>query len=105
MSLGHHLASPDAAPPTSSSYWVVPGLLLCGAYPGDQDPDERRSKTQALVVAGVQTFVNLMEEDETNYAGEPFVRMTIWLASSAPMSIASVIPSRISPCRHWRRWR
>ncbi len=69
----HQLASPDTTAPTSSSYWVVPGLLLCGAYPGDQDPDERRATVQALVGAGVQTFINLMEEDETNYAGEPFV--------------------------------
>jgi len=33
------IASPDSTPPTSSSYWVVPGLLLAGAYPGDPDPD------------------------------------------------------------------
>ncbi len=68
----YQLAPSDTTAPTSSSYWVVPGFLLCGAYPGAQDPEERRSKVQALVDAGVQTFVNLMEEDETNYAGEPF---------------------------------
>jgi protein-tyrosine phosphatase len=32
-----------------------------------------RVKVQALVDAGIRTFVNLMEEDETNYAGETFV--------------------------------
>jgi hypothetical protein len=69
----HQLASPDATAPTSSSYWVVPDLLLGGAYPGALDPDERRGKLQAIVGAGVQTFINLMEEDEINYAGEPFV--------------------------------
>lgn len=69
----YQLASPDTTAPTSSSYWVVPRLLLCGAYPGAQDPDEGRAKIQALVGAGLRTFVNLMEEDETNYAGEPFV--------------------------------
>ena len=68
----YQLAPPDTTAPTSSSYWVVPSLLLCGAYPGAQDPDERRAKIQALVGTGVRTFVNLMEEDETNYAGEPF---------------------------------
>lgn len=26
-----------------------------------------------LMAAGIRVFVNLMEEDETNYAGEPFV--------------------------------
>jgi len=69
----YSLATPDATPPTSSSYWVVPGLLLAGAYPGDPDPDEHQAKVQALLDAGIRTFINLMQEDETNYAGEPFV--------------------------------
>ena len=69
----HSLANDHATPPTSSSYWVVPGLLLAGAYPGDPDQDEHQAKVQALLDAGIRTFVNLMEEHETNYAGEPFV--------------------------------
>jgi hypothetical protein len=67
------LADPDAIPPTASSYWVVPGRLLAGAYPGASDPEAHRAKVQALIDAGIRSFVNLMEEDETNYAGEPFV--------------------------------
>jgi len=51
----------------------VPRLLLAGAYPGDPDPDEHQAKLHALLDAGIRMFVNLMEEDETNYAGEPFV--------------------------------
>ena len=66
------LASPSTIPPTSSSYWVVPGRLLAGAYPGDLDPEAHEAKVQVLIDAGIRTFVNLMEEDETNYAGEPF---------------------------------
>ncbi len=65
--------SQTALPPTSSCYWVVPGTLLAGAYPGDPDPDEHREKVQAIVGAGIRTFVNLMEKNETNYVGEPFV--------------------------------
>ena len=67
------LASSISAPPTSSSYWVVPNLLLAGAYPGVPDPVERRQKVQVIVSAGIRAFVNLMQENETNHAGEPFV--------------------------------
>lgn len=67
------LASPDLVAPTSSSYWVVPHLLVAGAYPGAKSPVELRIKVQSLIDAGVRLFLNLMEEDEKNYAGEPFV--------------------------------
>ena len=67
------LASPTSKPPTSWSYWIVPDLLLAGAYPGDPDPGERHRKVQALLDSGVRLFLNLMEEGETNHAGDPFV--------------------------------
>ena len=66
------LASPDASPPTPSSYWVVPELLLAGAYPGHPDPEEHRAKVQSLVGAGIRAFVNLMEPNEKNWSGQPF---------------------------------
>ena len=68
----YQLATADLTAPTSSSYWVVPGLLLAGAYPGAKDAEERRAKIQALLDAGIHTFINLMEEDETNYDGQRF---------------------------------
>jgi len=67
------LASGNLTAPTSSSYWAVPGLLLGGAYPGAKDAQQRQSRIRALLDAGIRTFVNLMEEDETNYSGERFV--------------------------------
>jgi hypothetical protein len=70
--LDYDLAGPTATPPTSWCYWVVEDRLLAGAYPGSPDPNERRSKIQSLLGAGVRTFINLMEEDETNYQGQPF---------------------------------
>lgn len=60
-------------PPTEASYWVVPGKLLAGAYPGALQPDDHERKIRALVDAGVRRFVSLMEEHETNYGGQPFV--------------------------------
>jgi protein-tyrosine phosphatase len=67
------LASLASAPPTASSYWVVPRSLVAGAYPGDPDSAKHHEKVELLIGAGIRTFVNLMEENETNWAGEPFV--------------------------------
>ena len=76
------LASPTSTPPTTSSYWVVPKLLLPGAYPGDPDPDEHYVKVQSLVGAGIQTFVNLMEEHD--HTGKPFVPYQVLAATLCP---------------------
>ena len=57
--------STKSIPPTTSSYWVVSGHPLAGAYPGDPDADHHQANVQALIDAGARTFVNLMEEDET----------------------------------------
>jgi protein-tyrosine phosphatase len=60
-------------PPTDTSYWVVPGKILAGAYPGDLHAEAHERKIRALVDAGVRRFVSLMEIHETNYGGQPFV--------------------------------
>ena len=70
---GYELVQPTATSPTPWSYWVIENCLLAGAYPGDSDPGEHNPKVQALLAAGIRTFINLMEEDETNTAGQPFV--------------------------------
>jgi hypothetical protein len=67
------LASATSTPPTTSSYWVLPGLLLAGAYPGHPDPPEHDRRVNSLVGAGIRRFMSLMEPGETNYAGELFV--------------------------------
>jgi protein tyrosine/serine phosphatase len=51
---------------------VLPSRLLAGAYPGHQDPTEHQERVHAFVDAGIRLFVNLMEEDETNHAGQAF---------------------------------
>jgi ADP-ribosylglycohydrolase len=66
------LAEPDARPPTRSSYWVVPGKLLAGSFPGDRDPTRGLPKVKAVLAVGIRTIINLMEEGETNHEHEPF---------------------------------
>jgi hypothetical protein len=55
---------PGPPPPIERSYWVDPGRLLAGMYPGDRDPAGERRKLEALLDAGIRTFVSLMEDDE-----------------------------------------
>ncbi len=60
--------------PFPRSYWVSPGQLLAGFYPGDKDPVEARKKLNAMLDVGIRIIVNLMEEDETDSSGNPFAR-------------------------------
>jgi protein tyrosine/serine phosphatase len=58
--------------PFERSYWVEPGRLLAGFYPGDSDPVEADYKLQALLDSGVSRIFNLMESGETDHTGRRF---------------------------------
>jgi hypothetical protein len=55
--------------PFDRSYWVVPGRLLAGYYPGDADHDGTVAKLGALLNAGIRAFIDLTEEQELNRWG------------------------------------
>ena len=58
-----------AAPhPLPDSYWVVPGRLLAGEYPGARVPDETRRQLRRLRWCGVREFVDLTEAGEYGLA-------------------------------------
>ena len=65
---------PALPPPTIRSYWVVEDKFLAGAYPGSPDPAKHHQRIEQLWEAGIRTFINLVEEDETNNDGHPFAR-------------------------------
>jgi protein-tyrosine phosphatase/ADP-ribosylglycohydrolase len=50
--------------PIANSYWVVPGRLLAGEYPGGNSRTEAITKMQRLLAAGVTSFVDLTEDHE-----------------------------------------
>ncbi|KAK9727629.1 hypothetical protein K7432_001713 [Basidiobolus ranarum] len=52
--------------PTPYSNWVIPGKVLCGAYPMVRDKNESRDHLRSLLAAGVTTFVCLQEQSELN---------------------------------------
>lgn len=50
--------------PFERSYWVEPGKLLAGYYPGDLCLEAAKEKVARLLDVGIRCFVNLTEEAE-----------------------------------------
>jgi ADP-ribosyl-[dinitrogen reductase] hydrolase len=50
--------------PIPDSYWVRPGQLLAGEYPGSRDRDRARDRLARILGAGVTLFLDLTEEGE-----------------------------------------
>ncbi len=51
------------ARPFERSYWVIPGRLLAGEYPGSLLMPEAFSKINGLLDFGIDTFIDLTVED------------------------------------------
>jgi ADP-ribosylglycohydrolase len=45
--------------PLPNSYWVLPGHLLAGEYPGARTPEATRARLARLTAAGVRCFIDL----------------------------------------------
>lgn len=59
--------------PFDRSFAVLPNWLWGGAYPGDRNPTIMASKMVGLVECRVRAIFNLMEDDEIDHDGKPFV--------------------------------
>jgi hypothetical protein len=63
-------STPDV--PFDRSYWVEPGRLLAGYYPGSENEETAAAKLRNLLDAGTRCLVNLVEENEVSYkTGRP----------------------------------
>ncbi|HUN27116.1 MAG TPA: ADP-ribosylglycohydrolase family protein [Steroidobacteraceae bacterium] len=56
--------SAPLARPLPNTYWLLPGRLLAGEYPGGIDADAAGARLERLLAAGVDCFVNLTMQDE-----------------------------------------
>ena len=77
-------------PPFNRAYWVVPGKLLAGCYPGDSTPSIADGKLSRLIDAGIRHVINLMEADERDHRGfrfEPYEDRMEDLASKRKISV------------------
>ncbi len=54
-------------PALDRAYWVEPGRLMAGSYPGDYDEMTTRRNLRELLERGIRTFVTLMQAREENY--------------------------------------
>jgi len=54
----------DAETPIRGAYWVDPGRLLAGEYPGDPDPAVAADRLRRFADAGITLFVDLTERLE-----------------------------------------
>ena len=61
MSLSSDASLP---PPIPNSYWVQPGRLLAGEYPGSVSRADAMERVRRLLRAGITSFIDLTEEDE-----------------------------------------
>ncbi len=50
--------------PLPNCYWVIPGQLLAGEYPGAPSRAETQERLQKLFAAGVRCFIDLTQPDE-----------------------------------------
>ncbi|MBL8385038.1 MAG: hypothetical protein JNM90_18290 [Burkholderiales bacterium] len=59
-------AAADAGParPHADCYWVLPGRLIAGEYPGAAAEAETRARLARIAAAGVRHFLDLTEADE-----------------------------------------
>jgi ADP-ribosylglycohydrolase len=59
--VGAPVEEPWPHDPTIHGWWVEPGAVLAGEYPGAQTPDAAQVKVDLLVDHGVRTFVDLTQ--------------------------------------------
>lgn len=50
--------------PIPESYWVIPGQLLAGEYPGSLDQERTRPRLDLFLEASFNTFIDLTAEGE-----------------------------------------
>jgi predicted protein tyrosine phosphatase len=56
-------------PPIPETYWIIPGRLLAGPYPGDIRDSKARQRLDRFLEAGITLFIDLTEAGElTPYA-------------------------------------
>ena|SRR6266545_6295211 len=59
--------------PIPDSYWLVDGQLLAGGYPGAFDDTRAREKIEAILSAGIRSFIDLTDTVDPLKPYEPIL--------------------------------
>jgi len=79
----HRAAEEDVgAVPFERSYWVLPGKLLAGAYPGNPYEERAGEKLRQFLDAGIRCFVDLTSPEDENLYGQALVPYRDLIGSS-----------------------
>ena len=104
-------ASAVPAVPLANSYWVLPGQLLAGEYPGAASREETRVRVAAFLASGIDCFVDLtMPEErvaydfelpaEVDYLREPIPDHGVPLAHEQMLRIIDFLQYALRQGRH-----
>ena len=77
--------TPRPDPPLANSYWVVPGRLAAGEYPGAKHPTAAARKLQTLLRAGIDHFIDLTERQDRL---EPYAEIAVQQARRLGVKVA-----------------
>ena len=74
--------------PIPNSYWLIPGRLACGEYPGDMD-STGDFRLKALVQAGLNSFIDLTQEGELTKYGtlRPYIEAAQTIAAATGTTV------------------
>jgi hypothetical protein len=81
--------------PFSQAYWVRPGKMMAGCYPGLEDRAQAQRQLEGLVDCGIRHVINLMESGERNRFGRLFVPYEDLMQSIAISAQCSITFKRI----------
>lgn len=70
--------------PIPESYWLIEGQLLAGEYPGASTERHAKPKLEALVRAGIRTFIDLTEPVDPL---EPYDSLLIEIAGKLGVAV------------------
>ena len=71
------------AVPFERSYWVVPGKLLAGAYPGNPYENKAEEKLRLFLDDGIRSFIDLTSPEDENLYGQALVSYSILIENVA----------------------